>query len=178
MGWRNSINYSQGHIINIFTFGSSLEATIFVLKNNLWNSNNFAHGAKDLDLFITIYFAKGFLNGRKKIIIWCVACTTHTYLTCFTWNVKFKPKDPNSILGGGLYQFLMVFKIKDKYPLVINWVYTHLLISFEYCSNNQFWYNNHGSWNFKKSRNFPMLCQFLFINSSTKIIYSLKYFKN
>jgi hypothetical protein len=47
-------------MVDIFTIGSSLEATIFVLRNIFWNPNNFAHSAKDLDLFTTIYFAKGF----------------------------------------------------------------------------------------------------------------------
>ncbi len=56
-------------MVEIFTIGSSLEATIFVLRDNLLYPNNFAHGTKDLDLFITISFAKGFLNGKKKIII-------------------------------------------------------------------------------------------------------------
>jgi hypothetical protein len=56
-------------MVDIFTIGSSLEATSIVLKNNLENPNNFAHGTKDLDIFITISFAKGFLNGKKKIII-------------------------------------------------------------------------------------------------------------
>jgi hypothetical protein len=37
-----------------------LEATIFVLKNNFKNPNNFAHGAKDFDIFITFFFANGF----------------------------------------------------------------------------------------------------------------------
>jgi len=44
-------------MVDIFTIGSSLEASIFVLRNNFKNPNNFAHGTKDLDLFITIYFA-------------------------------------------------------------------------------------------------------------------------
>ncbi len=56
-------------MVDIFTIGSSLEATIFVSRNNLSNPNNFAHGAKDLDIFITISFVKGFLNGGKKKII-------------------------------------------------------------------------------------------------------------
>ncbi len=56
-------------LVDIFTIGSSLDATIFVLGNNLSNPNNFAHGAKDLDIFITIYFAKGFLNGDFFLII-------------------------------------------------------------------------------------------------------------
>jgi len=56
-------------MIDIFTIGSFLEATIFVLRNNLLNLNNFVHGTKDLDFFITIFFAKGFLNGKKEIII-------------------------------------------------------------------------------------------------------------
>jgi hypothetical protein len=41
-------------MFDIFTIGSSLEATIFVLKTNFLNPNNFAHGTKDLDLFISI----------------------------------------------------------------------------------------------------------------------------
>ncbi len=79
-----------------------------------------------------------------------------------TWkNVKFRLRDPILVLGGGLYQSSSIFfKMKNKYPIVINWVYTHLLISFQYCSNNQFWYNNHGSWNLKKSKNFPKFHQF------------------
>jgi hypothetical protein len=56
-------------MVDIFTIVSSLEAPIFVLRNNLLNPNNFAHGAKDLNLFITISFVKGFQNGKKKIII-------------------------------------------------------------------------------------------------------------
>jgi hypothetical protein len=47
-------------MIDIFTIGSPLEATIFVLKNNLLNPNNFAHGVKDLDIFITFFLADGF----------------------------------------------------------------------------------------------------------------------
>ncbi len=43
-------------------------------------------------------------------------------------NVKFEPKDLNSILGGGLYQSSMNFRMKDRYPMVINWVYAHLLV--------------------------------------------------
>ncbi len=66
-------------MVDIFRIGSSLEVAIFVLRNNLLNPNNFAHGAKDLDLFITISSTKGFLNGRKYIIIWCITCTTHTF---------------------------------------------------------------------------------------------------
>jgi hypothetical protein len=46
--------------VDYFTIGSSLEAIFFVLRNNLLNPNNFAHGTKDLDLFTTISFAKGF----------------------------------------------------------------------------------------------------------------------
>jgi hypothetical protein len=57
----NSINY---FIRTRLIIGSSLEATIIVSRNNLKNPNNFAHGAKDFDIFITISFAKGFLNGR------------------------------------------------------------------------------------------------------------------
>jgi hypothetical protein len=53
--------------VYIFTIGSSLELNFFVFRNNLWNCNNFAHGTKDLDLFTTISFAKGFLNGKKKL---------------------------------------------------------------------------------------------------------------
>ncbi len=56
-------------MVDIFTIGFSLEATFFVLRNHLRNPNNFAHGAKDLDLSTTISFAKGFLNGIKDIII-------------------------------------------------------------------------------------------------------------
>ncbi len=69
--------------------------------------------------------------------------------------MKFRLRDPDLILGGGLYQSSLVFKMKDKYPIVINWVYTHLLIGFQCFSNNRFWYNNHGSWNLKKSKSFP-----------------------
>jgi len=47
-------------MVNIFSIGSSLEANFFVLRNNLWNPNNFAHVTKDLDLFTTISFAKSF----------------------------------------------------------------------------------------------------------------------
>jgi hypothetical protein len=66
----NELNQSfHKDMVDIFTIGSSLEATIFVLKNNLLNPNNFAHGTKDLDLFIIISFTKGFLNGKNKIII-------------------------------------------------------------------------------------------------------------
>jgi hypothetical protein len=54
-------------IVNIFTIGSSLEANFLVLRNNFLNPNNFAHGAKDLDLFTIISFAKGFLNGKKRL---------------------------------------------------------------------------------------------------------------
>ncbi len=53
-------------MVDIFTIGSSLEANFFELKNNILNPNNFAHGAKDLDLFTIISFAKGFLNGKNK----------------------------------------------------------------------------------------------------------------
>jgi hypothetical protein len=42
-------------------------------------------------------------------------------------NLDFK-----TILGKGLYQASTVFGMKDKYPMVTKWVYTHLLIGFQY----------------------------------------------
>jgi hypothetical protein len=90
------------------------------------------------------------------------------------WNFDL---DPNLVLGGGLYQSSMIFKMKDKYPTLINWVYTHLLIGFQYFSNNHFWYNNHSSWNFKKLKNFAKFHQFFWVKIFMKIICSLKLLK-
>jgi hypothetical protein len=44
-------------MVDNFTIGSFLEATIFLLRNNFENPNNFAHGTKDLNLFIVFFFA-------------------------------------------------------------------------------------------------------------------------
>jgi hypothetical protein len=93
--------------------------------------------------------------------------------------VKFRPRDLDSILGGGLYQSLTIFRMKDKYPTIINWVFTHLFIGFQYLSTNQIWYNNHGFWNFLKymTWNFPKFHKKIWVNYFMKIICCLKLLK-
>jgi hypothetical protein len=94
-------------------------------------------------------------------------------------NVKVKHKDLDLVLGGGLMSLQRFSKWRIyRFPMVINWVYTHLFIGSQYFSNNQIWYKNHGSWNFKKSRNFSKFYQMFLVNSFMKIVCSLKLLNN
>jgi hypothetical protein len=87
-------------------------------------------------------------------------------------NVKFEPKDLDFILGGGLYQCSTIFKRRDKYATIINWVYTHLFFGFQYFSNNQFLYNTMVLEISKSQGTFQS-----FVNSFMTIVYSLKLLK-
>ncbi len=40
--------------------------------------------------------------------------------------------DLETVLGRGLYQASIVFRMKDRYPVVTKWVYTHLFIGSQY----------------------------------------------
>jgi hypothetical protein len=82
-----------------------------------------------------------------------------------------------TVLGRGPYQASIVFKVKDKYPMVTKWVYTHLLIGSQY-----FQITNLDTMTMvleikKCQGTFQSLAKFFFVNSFMKIICSLKLLK-
>jgi hypothetical protein len=63
--------------------------------------------------------------------------------------------DLETVLGGGLYQAWTILKMRDKYPMVTKWVYTHLLIGSQYFQITNFNTITMVLEINKKSRNFP-----------------------
>jgi hypothetical protein len=136
-----------------------------IYPNSMMHSSklNYSHGEQ-----------KGAICGRQT---WTTTSwhNKHPIMNC--GSLENQTLAQGSVGRRSIYQSLVVFKMKDRYPIVINWVYTHLLIGVQYLSNNQFGYNNHSSWSFKKSKNFPKFHQIFWVNSFMKIICSLKFLK-